>query len=173
MNGAIFYSGQYGSTAQYAAWIGEETGLPVFDIIADSADPADFDFVVLGSSVIIYKLTIREWVKTHLPSLENRPVIVFSVSGAGAGPKLDKWVANSLPKPLLRRVEHVALKGRQRRGDLRWWTRAILWVGAQFNDDPKAARGELKGFDYVDKASIEPIVNMIKILQSQPATGRA
>ena len=29
MNGAIFFSGKYGSTAQYASWIGEAIGMPV------------------------------------------------------------------------------------------------------------------------------------------------
>jgi len=30
MNGAIFYSTKYGSTAQYAQWISEATGPPAF-----------------------------------------------------------------------------------------------------------------------------------------------
>ena len=63
MNGAIFFSGKYGSTAQYADWIGEATGLPAFDVNDANTDPSKYDFLVLGSSVIIHKLTIRKWLK--------------------------------------------------------------------------------------------------------------
>ena len=48
MNAAIFYSGTYGSTAQYANWIGDATGLPVFSIDLN-ADPAAYDVLVLGN----------------------------------------------------------------------------------------------------------------------------
>jgi len=40
MKGAIFFSTKYGSTAQYAKWIGEATGLPVFNIKVTNADPS-------------------------------------------------------------------------------------------------------------------------------------
>ena len=107
MKGAIFYSGQYGSTAQYADWISEATGLPVFNIKHAGADPSDFDFLILGSSVIIYKLTIRKWAARHLPDLLNRPVLMYTVSGAAPGPKLDSWVGDSLPASL---VSHARIK---------------------------------------------------------------
>ena len=29
MNGAVFYATKYGSTAEYAKWIGDATGLPI------------------------------------------------------------------------------------------------------------------------------------------------
>ena len=97
MKGAIFYSGQYGSTAQYADWISEATGLPVFNIKHASVAPSEFDFLVLGSSVIIYKLTIRKWVAKHLPALLNRPVLLYTVSGAAPGPKPVSYTHLTLP----------------------------------------------------------------------------
>ena len=63
MNGAIFFSTKYGSTAQYAKWIGEATGLPVFNVKDSKADPSKYDFLILGSPVIYYKLIIHKWVK--------------------------------------------------------------------------------------------------------------
>jgi len=83
--GAIFFSGQYGSTAQYAEWIGEATGLPVFNVNETNADPANYDFLVFGSSVIVHKLLIRKWVKRHLTDIEHKPVILCTVSGARQG----------------------------------------------------------------------------------------
>ncbi len=170
MNGAIFFSGKYGSTAQYANWIGEATGLPVFDVNDSRADPADYDFVILGSSVIIYKLTIRKWVKRNLPRIGNKPVIPFTVSGAPAGPKLDRWIADSLPGDLVSRMRHVALRGRLKLNEVSWFVRLILRIGAWQSDDPEARKLELGGFDFMDRSSIEPVLRMVEQLQSEGAT---
>jgi len=166
MKGAIFFSGQYGSTAQYADWIGEATGLPVFDVSDANGDPSRYDFLVLGSSVIIHKLTIQKWVKRNLASIENKPVILFTVSGAPSGPKLDTWIAVSLPENLISKMEHVALRGRLDHKEISWWTRFILKIGAWKNDDPQAKKEELEGFDFMDKASIEPIKKLVQQFQS-------
>lgn len=166
MNGAIFFSGKYGSTAQYAGWIGEATGLPVFDVRDANADPSKYDFLILGSSVIIYKLTIRNWVKAHLASIVNKPLILFTVSGAPSGPKLDSWIADSLPKNLISQMEHVALRGRLNHKEVSWWVRLILKFGAWKNDDPEAKKQELEGFDFMDKSGIEPIQRLVQKFQS-------
>lgn len=168
MNGAIFFSGQYGSTAQYSEWIGEATGLPVFDVNDANADPSEYDLLILGSSVIIHKLKIRNWVKKHLASIENKPLILFTVSGAASGPKLDGWIADSLPEDLISQMEHVALRGRLDHRDISWWTKLILTTGAWKNDDPVAKKEELEGFDFMDKSSIEPIVKRVQQFQSNP-----
>ena len=162
MNGAIFFSGQYGSTAQYAAWIGEATGLPVFDVNRSKADPAEYDFLVLGSSVIIYKLTIRAWLEKHLSAIRDKPTILFTVSGAPAGPQLDGWIANSVPSEILAHARHVALRGRLILAEIPWWVRWVLKVGAWASDDPEAKAHELEGFDFMEKSSIAPIVALVR-----------
>ena len=162
MNGAVYFSGQYGSTAQYANWIGEATGLPVFDVSHTNADPSGYDFLILGSSVIVYKLTIRHWIKQNFTSIENKPVILFTVSGAPSGPKLDHWIADSLPDKLISKMEHVALRGRLNPREVSLWTRLILIIGAWRNDDPEAKKQELEGFDLVDRSTIEPIQKMVQ-----------
>jgi len=98
MNGAIFYATRYGSTAQYAEWISVATGISAFDVNKTDADPSAYDFVVIGSPVIYHKLPIRNWVIRKMPSIETRPVVFFTVAGAPAGPKLEGWIANSLPR---------------------------------------------------------------------------
>ncbi len=170
MNGAIFFSGQYGSTAQYARWIGETTDLPVFDVNDANADPSKYDFLVLGSSVIVYKLTIRDWVKTNWASIENKPIILFTVSGSAAGPKLDRWVANSLPENLIRQMDHVALRGRLDPKEHNWWIRLILIMGALMNKDPEARKQEMKGFDFMDKSSIKSMLKLVQQYQSSQRT---
>ena len=168
MNGAIFYASKYGSTAQYANWIGEATGLPVFNV--DNAPPPEsFDFLVVGSPIIYYGLLIEKWVSEHLGALEERPVVFFSVSGSGPGPKLDGWIKESLPKSFVQHMHHVALRGRQDPTELTWYDRTMLIIGGLKNPDRKAGREELKGFDYMDQSSIGPIVEMVRGYQARDA----
>ena len=160
MKGAIFFSTKYGSTAQYANWIGDATGLPVFNVKEANADLSTYDFLILGSPIIYYKLSIHKWVKRHLASLESKPIIFFSVSGAGAGPKLDGWIADSLPENFILKMNHVALRGRQIHEELTLYDRMMLKIGGLSNKDPQARKEELEGFDYMDKSSIEPILKL-------------
>ena len=170
MNGAIFYTTKYGSTAQYARWISEATGLPMFDVAGSSRSPADYDYLVLGSPVMFYKLAIRKWLKANADHIRSKPTILFTVSGAPAGLKLDGWVADSLPNSLVSRMQHVALRGRWRREELSRWHRITLLMGALMNRDPQARKEELEGFDYVDKSGITPIVEMIESLSATEST---
>ncbi|WP_339840476.1 flavodoxin domain-containing protein [uncultured Maribacter sp.] len=162
MNGAIFFSGNYGSTEQYANWIGEATGLPVFDIKDSNANPSNYEYLILGSSIIFFKLTIRKWASANLSMLKGRSKILFSVSGAGPSNKLNTWVANSLPSGLFSQLDHVALRGRLDHSKLSWWLRPIMWFGSLINPDSEASKDERFGFDYVDKESIEPILKLIR-----------
>jgi len=77
MKGAIFFTSKYGSTKEYALWISEGTGLPMFDIKRDHKNPSEFDFLIIGSPIIYFKLTIRSWVKKHLARIQDKPIIFF------------------------------------------------------------------------------------------------
>lgn len=162
MNGAIFYSSKYGSTEEYANWIGEATNLPVFNIKDGKANPAMYDFLVLGSPIIYFKLSIRKWVKKHLVNFEYKPTILFSVSGAPAGEKLDGWIANCLPEKFVSRMNHIALRGRQIPRELTLFDRLMLIIGSKFNKDPIARKQELEGFDFMDEKSIKPILKLVQ-----------
>lgn len=162
MKGAIFFSSKYGSTAEYANWIAEASGLPVFNVKDGKADPSKYDFLILGSPIIYYKLSIHKWVKKHLSVIGDKPVIFFSVSGSGAGPKLEGWIGDSLPQSLISKMKHVALRGRQIPSELTRFDRTMLIIAGLFNPDRAAGKEELKGFDYMDKKSIEPILERIR-----------
>ena len=170
MKGAIFFSGKYGSTEQYAKWIGEATGLPIFDIKDTHANPSEYDFLILGSSIVYFKLTIRKWARANLSILNGRSKILFSVSGAGPSDKLERWVAKSFPSELLSQMEHVALGGRLDHTKVNWLIRLSLYIGSLINPDPEASKEERFGFDHVKKDGIEPIIKMIQRYQATQAT---
>jgi len=169
MNGAIFFVSKYGSTAQYANWIGERTGLPVFDVKDANAAPSQYDLLVIGSPIYYYNALIQKWIKKNLASIEKKPVIFFTVSGAPAGSKLDGWIANCLPASFVLQINHVALRGRQKPEELTWFHRLMLKIAASTNNNPEARNQELEGFDFMDKSSIEPIVEWVRELQSNEA----
>lgn len=166
MEGAIFFTSSYGSTKQYATWISEATGLPIFDVKKDRSNPSAYDFLIIGSPIIYFKLTIHKWIKRHLAKIENKPTILFSVSGAPAGKKLEGWIVNCLPKDFFPRVNYVALRGRQIPKELSFYDRMMLIIGSKFNKDPEARKQELEGFDFMDKTSIEPILKLVDQIQS-------
>jgi menaquinone-dependent protoporphyrinogen IX oxidase len=170
VNGAIFFSSKYGSTAEYAHWISDATGLPAFDVNKSGVDPSKFDFLILGSPVIYHKLMFHAWALKNAAVIKSKPTILFSVSGAGAGPKLDGWIAKSLPADLLAHMTHVALLGRQNPKDLNWYDRMMLIVGGLKNPDRVAGKEELRGFDFMDKSSIGPIVETIVQMQGDRAS---
>ena len=140
MNGAIFYTSKYGSTAQYARWIAEATGLPLFDIDSDRPKPADHDFAVLLGPIVYHKIMGHKWAKRHQSGLMRRPLVLVSVSGAGPGPKLDCWIAGSLPPDLVSHAQHFALRRRQNPSDLTLYDWVMLKIGGLMNPDPKARR---------------------------------
>ena len=167
MKGAIFFASRYGSTAQYARWISTATGLALFDTERNNLDLTVYDFLVLGSPVIYHRLMFHNWVKRHATEIKSKPTILFSVSGAGEGQKLDDWITKSLPADILSHVRHVALRGRQSPRDLTWFDRIMLIIGGVMNRDRVAGKQEMQGFDFMNKTSIAPIIEMIEALKER------
>lgn len=166
MNGAIYFASNYGSTAQYANWIGEEAGLSVFDVRKAHPEPADYDFLILASPVIYFRLPIRNWVRRNLVRIVGKPVVMVTVSGAPPGPKLDGWISGSLPAELVSQMKHVALRGRQEPKELTWFDWVMLKVASLVNPDRAAGKQESGGFDFMDKSSIEPVLALVRSFQS-------
>ena len=75
MNGAIFYSSRYGSTAQYAKWISVRTTVPIYNMKNKKTNPASFDFLVLGCPVIYHKLFLHKWIQRNLDHILSKPTI--------------------------------------------------------------------------------------------------
>lgn len=167
MKGAIFYTTKYGSTRDYARWIGDATDLPIFDLQRGDGALEALDFVVLGCPIYFHRVLGAAWIRRHLPELRDKPVVLFTVSGAPAGPKLDAWIAASLPQQFIDRAYRFALLGRQSPKKLTWHERVLLVVGGLFNPDRKAGREEIQGFDFMEKASIEPVVDLINTLKAR------
>ena len=162
MKGAIFFTGKFGSTQQYAHWISEQTSFPVFDLNKENPDPSDYDLLVLGSSIMLMKPTIKKWLTTFWPVIKDKQIVLFTVSGTKPGhPDLQKWVNNSFSKEILMHINHIPLRGRLNLEELPWYTQFLLKLGALVEKDPDTKQRMKEGFDYVVKSNISPILKWI------------
>lgn len=161
MKGSIIYASKYGSTAEYARWIAEATGLPLADVREVGDRLPGCDFLVLGTAIIYYRPILHKWITRHRAELLRKPVLLFTVSGAGPSAKLDGWLADRLPADLVAHMEHFALRGRQSPDDLTVFDWTMLKIAGLMNRDRKVGREEATGFDYMDRASIDPLVARI------------
>ena len=163
MKAAILYSGKFGSTRQYARWLGEATGLPVFNLREDPPEPWNYDLLILGTSIIIGKPTIARWMKKHWPMLWGRKLLLFSVSGTAPGhPDLTAWMHRHLGEEIMSQVEYVPLRGRLDLEEVPWLIRGLLKLAAGASKDPDTKKRMSEGFDYMDRGSLRPILDWYK-----------
>src|SRR6188768_3557030 len=168
MNGLVIYKGKYGATKQYAMWIGQELQLPVA-----SADrfPIDelpkYDYFILGASVYIGKLEIRDWLKKNFDSLKNKKLFFFQVSASPPEQieKRESYNKASLPPSILKKIQFYYLPGRMIMRNLSVWDRFLLKMGARLTKDPLEKKRMLTDFDHVKKEHILPVIEAIRSLK--------
>jgi len=165
MNGLVIYKGKYGATKQYAMWIGKELQLTVA-----SADrfPVDelpkYDYIILGSSVYIGKLEIKDWLKKNFQVLQNKKIFFFQVAGSPAEQieKRESYNKASLSHTILENLQFYYLPGRMLLRNLSGWDRFMLKIGAKLTKDPIEKKTMLTDFDNVKKENIFPIIEAVR-----------
>ena len=171
MNGLVIYKGKYGATKQYAMWIGQELQLPVA-----SADrfPIDelpkYDYFILGSSVYIGKLEIKDWLKKNFDLLQSKKLFFFQVAGSPIGQieKRESYNKASLSTYILKKILFYYLPGRMIMRNLSGWDRFMLKMGARLTKDPVEKKTMLTDFDNVKKENILPIVETVRNFTKLP-----
>ena len=165
MKGLVIYKGKYGATKQYAMWIGQELQLPVA-----SADrfPVDelpkYDYFILGSSVYIGKLEIKDWLKKNFDLLQNKKIVFFQVSASPPEQieKRESYNKASLPLSILENIQFYYLPGRMIMRNLSAWDRFMLKMGAKLTKDPLEKKAMLTDFDHVKKENVLPVIEAIR-----------
>lgn len=165
MKGLVIYKGKYGTTKQYAMWIGQELQLSVA-----SADrfPIDelpkYDYYILGSSVYIGQLEIRNWVKKNFKLLQNKKIFFFQVAGSPPEQieKRESYNKASLSPDILKKIQVYYLPGRMIMRNLSAWDRFMLKMGARLTKDPVEKKKMLTDFNDVKKETIDPLVKSVR-----------
>ena len=164
MKGIIIYNGKYGATEQYATWLAEALKLlKIKTEIAASDIIAQYDVVIMGSSIYVGRLVIDQWLKQHSKLLSKKKLFLFVVSGSTSNDKLlQQAVLDKNLDPLLRdKVKVFFLPGRCINSRLSWTDRIVLKMGAWLEKDPQKKQVMENGFDNMDKNALDLIIEAV------------
>ena len=163
MSGIIVYRSSYGSTKQYADWIHEETGFPVYDS-RDKGIPWDgADTVVIGSPILANKPMLTGWIGKHWDRMKDKNVVLFTTSGADpATDPVKDWIEKALPEPIRSGIRVFPLAGRFDYAKLRGPYKAMIWAAA-FIFRSKEVKDQLR--NPVDGVAREKLTGLLEYLK--------
>ncbi len=165
MKGIIIFKGKYGATKQYAEWLGQELALPV--CTPDNYKTEDIfncDFVIIGSSVYIGKLQMKDWIKSNIPGLLSKKLYLFVVSGTPPEErgKLETYLQSSVPFQMRKRSQVYFLPGKLIYRNLAWRDKFMLRMGALLNKDKEASKKMLTSYNNVRKENLDTLIKDVK-----------
>lgn len=161
MNAIIIYKGKYGATEQYAHWLSKSLRIPLLKAEdARSGALDEYDLVILGSSVYIGKLIIREWLNQNLAALAGKKLFLFVVCGTPADAKdeLQKIIENNLDGATRQSTQVFFLPGRCVVSKLSWSDRFMFKIGAMLEKDPKKKISMKSGYDLLDEKHLDSLI---------------
>ena len=168
MKGFVIYKGKYGATKQYAMWIGQELRLSVASADRFPVDELpNYDYFILGSSVYIGKLEIKDWLKKNFKALQNKKIFFFQVAASPIEQieKRESYNKASLPTAVLEKIQFFYLPGRMIMRNLSALDRFMLKMGAKLTKNPVEKKTMLTDFDHVKKENILPVIDAISKLK--------
>ncbi|OGG47408.1 hypothetical protein A3D66_01440 [Candidatus Kaiserbacteria bacterium RIFCSPHIGHO2_02_FULL_50_9] len=171
----VLYQSKYGSTKQYAEWLGESLGAPVFSIDGFSPEKlVRYDLVIVGGWIRIGKITCADFIAENWNLLKDKQVVVYSVSATKPGePEVLDFYKSSFPLALRERIRFFPLWGRFRSADMA--DKFLMLV-------PKTAlriklllaptegvrsryQGITERFDHVERTALQPLIEYCKSLE--------
>ncbi len=154
MNVAVLYHSVYGSTAQYAEWIAEETRGIAVDLTSHSIiDPDQCDVLVFGSFVHAGTLSMRvcKYITDHIDVIKSKRCVLFSVSGNEPWSKQTRQAfEHSLPAEYRSNIAFFPLPGRLDSKNLKLMHKLL-------NKMVKMA-----DMDKVDRETLKPLLKYIR-----------
>ena len=168
----ILYKSKYGSTKQYAEWLGASLSAPVKSV--DEAGEQDLlhaKTVAIGGCVRVGKIMCAPFVKRHWNMLKNKRIILFSVSGTPPEkPEVMQYFEGSFPADVRSSVRFFPLPGRHgplNLGDriMMWFPLTFLRLRMRFAKTPEARNATAEDYrqmsepsDHVDRQRLAPIL---------------
>lgn len=166
MRGIIVYKSRYGSTAEYAQWVHNETGFDICDINRCPKDISSYDTVVLGSYIRAGRMVLARWMRNHWQSLQQKTVILMLVN-VTADPEIQaKIVPQSLPAEIVSHIQVFPVFGSYMLSKMSSFDRTLIKMVASLTKDPKVKQELLNDRNMVDKANLKDLLNQIQTLQS-------
>lgn len=128
MKSIVVYHSKYGSTREYAEWIGAETGAEVVALKeAKRKDLAGYDAVAFGGPFYAGRLKIAEYVTRVAPGLSGKRLAFFAVTARPAG---DAGIVTdyerAVPEEIRKSMRFFALPGRIRFSVMNVFERGVM-----------------------------------------------
>ena len=169
--GAIIYRSKYGSTHQYAEWLGDRLDLHVYDPTAiTSQQLAGFDFLIVGSPIYFGKMLIKSWLEKNREVLAGKKIFLFIVCGTPAADneKIRQISEDNIPRWLIRREDVYFLPGKLVIRKLSLLHRFLLKMGARAEKDPKKKAAMMGDIDGTSPDNLKEIMQATEKFRTVP-----
>lgn len=146
MKSIVVYHSKYGSTREYAEWIGAETGAEVVGLKeAKGKDLSGYDAVAFGGPFYAGRLKIAEYVLRVAPGLAGKRLAFFAVTARPAGDAgIMTDYERAVPEELRKRMRFFALPGRVRFSVMNVFERGVMKM-MKAKEMDRVNREEIKG----------------------------
>jgi len=163
MSGIVVYRSSYGSTEQYAEWIGEETGYTVHDIREKAIPWERADTVVIGSPILANKPVLAGWMKANWDRMKAKRVVLFTTSGADpAVAPAQEWAESPFSEEMRTTIRFFPLAGRFDYASLSGLHKAMIWFAAVVLRN-KDVKYQMKNpVDGVAKQNLTPLLESLR-----------
>jgi len=165
MKGIIVYKGKYGATWQYAEWAGKDLNMPVLMSENCSEEMVQgCDFLVVGTSVYIGSLVIKQWLHDNIKSIGQKPVFLFTVCGTPADEKhkLEGYIQSSVPKEIIDQCTCFFLPGRLAYKKLSRMDKFLLRLGALLPSNRNKHKTIMEDYDSVKQENLVPLLTAVR-----------
>src|SRR3989344_207432 len=163
----IAYASRYGSTKQYANWLGESLGADVFPV--EDIDPKqleNYDTVIVGGWVRIGKIMCADFVLHNWAVLKDKKVCIFSVSATKPTEDIiQEFYEKNFPGEIREKVTFFPLWGRFTELNfidsfLTLVPKTAFYIKlflAPSQKNRSVYQGLTEKFDHVERSALEPI----------------
>lgn len=167
MKGIVIYEGKYGSTEQYSKWIGEDLEIDVVPVKKIKFnDIVKYDFIILGSSIIAYKLSMKNWINKNWEKISSKKIFLFTVSGAPPEnkEKMKEFLDNSISSEIQNKMKIFHFPGRMIFRKLPIFMRIMLNIVGGMQKDPVVRKKFTEDYDFMKKDYTKFLIETIQNL---------
>ncbi len=160
----VAYQSKYGSTRQYAEWIGSEIKADVHDLGNDEKpDFSRYDIIIFGGYFRMGGIPAASVIKDNWQTIKRKRIVLFTASGTPPDhPDIQKVYGKSLPEEIRMEIKYFPLRGRLLQKDMGFFDSFLVSIGRMMEKD-ETLRAFMSGdFDGVRKENIQPLLDYLK-----------
>ncbi len=170
---AVIYKSKYGATKRYAGWIAlklEADLYEVSDIVRK--DLNDYDTIIYGGPLYIGKIKGIKFITNNYEYIKEKKVYLFMVGMREFDEDyINSTLENNIPKEIIDNIETFYFRGKMNYQELSLKDK-ILMTGLRVrisnkkqsdrsNDDKMILETIDKSIDYIDKKSVDILLNNV------------